>query len=46
MEPFDFSLVWLSQWTTDMDHVTNVIGGYNSQQKHVGQTGVRFTVAA
>jgi hypothetical protein len=33
----------LSQFTTEMDHVTNVVGGYNSQQKHVGQQGVRFT---
>ncbi len=33
----------LSQWTTEMDHVANVVGGYDSQQKHVGQTGTRFT---
>jgi Met-zincin len=25
-----------------MNHVAAIVGGYNSQQKHVGQTGVRF----
>jgi hypothetical protein len=29
----------LSQWTTEMDHVTNVVGGYDSQEVHVGQSG-------
>jgi hypothetical protein len=33
----------VSQWTLEMDHVTNVVGGFLSQQKHVGQPGVRFT---
>ncbi len=25
-----------------MNHVAAIVGGYNSQQKHIGQTGVRF----
>jgi hypothetical protein len=25
-----------------MNHVATIVGGYNSQQKHIGQTGVRF----
>jgi len=33
----------VSQWTTEMNHVTQVVGGVLSQQKHIGQTGVRFT---
>jgi Met-zincin/Domain of unknown function (DUF5117)/Domain of unknown function (DUF5118) len=33
----------ISQWTTEMNHVTQIVGGFNSQQKHIGQTGVRFT---
>ncbi len=31
------------QWTTEMNHVTNVVGGFLSQEKYVGQPGVRFT---
>lgn len=34
----------LGQWTLEMNHVSAIVGGFNSQQKHVGQTGVRFTV--
>jgi hypothetical protein len=33
----------VSQWTTEMNHVTQVVGGVLSQQKHIGQEGVRFT---
>ncbi len=33
----------IGQWTTEMNHVTQVVGGFLSQQKHIGQTGVRFT---
>ncbi len=33
----------LGQWTLEMNHVANVIGGYNSQQKNIGQEGVLFT---
>jgi hypothetical protein len=34
----------VSQWTTEMNHVTRMVGGFNSQQKHIGQSGVRFEV--
>ncbi|MEO5895709.1 MAG: zinc-dependent metalloprotease [Vicinamibacterales bacterium] len=32
----------LGQWALEMHHVATIVGGYNSQQKHIGQTGVRF----
>ncbi|CAN5192359.1 zinc-dependent metalloprotease [soil metagenome] len=32
----------LGQWTLEMNHVAAIVGGFNSQQKHIGQTGVRF----
>ena len=32
----------LGQWALEMNHVAAIVGGYNSQQKHIGQTGVRF----
>ncbi len=32
----------LGQWTLEMNHVATIVGGLNSQQKHVGQEGVRF----
>jgi hypothetical protein len=32
----------VGQWTTEMNHVVHVVGGFNSQQKHIGQDGVRF----
>jgi len=34
----------LGQWTLEMNHVAAIVGGFNSQEKHVGQTGVRFTM--
>lgn len=34
----------LGQWTLEMNHVAQIVGGYNSQQKHIGQDGVRFTL--
>jgi hypothetical protein len=34
----------LGQWATELNHVTGLVGGFNSQQKHAGQEGVRFTV--
>jgi hypothetical protein len=34
----------VGQWTLEMNHVTQVVGGVLSQQKHIGQTGVRFSV--
>jgi len=36
----------VSQWTTEMNHVTRLVGGFNSQQKHIGQKGVRFETVA
>jgi hypothetical protein len=33
-----YGRIW-GQWTTEMDHVTNVLGGYTSQQVHNGQPG-------
>jgi hypothetical protein len=33
----------VAQWTLEMNHVTPLVGGLLSQQKHVGQEGVRFT---
>jgi hypothetical protein len=33
----------LGQWATEMGHVVAIVGGFNSQQKHGGQEGVRFT---
>lgn len=34
----------LGQWTLELNHVAAIVGGFNSQQKHIGQEGVRFTV--
>lgn len=33
----------LGQWSTELNHVTAIIGGSDSQDKHAGQNGVRFT---
>ena len=33
----------LGQWVREMNHVVAIAGGYQSQQRNVGQTGVRFT---
>jgi hypothetical protein len=45
-EPYDeLSEVYgrlVSQWTLEMNHVTQVVGGAQSQQRHVGQDGPRF----
>jgi hypothetical protein len=32
----------LGQWATELTHVTAIVGGFDSQQKHAGQDGVRF----
>ncbi|MGD8816820.1 MAG: zinc-dependent metalloprotease [Acidobacteriota bacterium] len=32
----------LGQWRLEMGHVTQIVGGSLSQQKHIGQDGVRF----
>jgi Met-zincin/Domain of unknown function (DUF5117)/Domain of unknown function (DUF5118) len=34
----------LGQWTIELNHVTGIVGGFNSQQKHNGQDGVRFVI--
>ena len=34
----------LGQWTLELNHVTGIVGGFNSQQKHGGQDGVRFVI--
>jgi hypothetical protein len=33
----------LGQWTLEMNHVVAVVGGFESQQKNIGQTGVLYT---
>jgi hypothetical protein len=33
----------LGQWVLEMNHVASIVGGFDSQQKHVGQEGVRFS---
>jgi hypothetical protein len=33
----------LGQWSRELGHVANIVGGFDSQQKHGGQDGVRFT---
>lgn len=33
----------LGQWSREMGHVANIVGGFETQQKHGGQDGVRFT---
>jgi hypothetical protein len=32
----------VSQWATELRHVSNVVGGADAQEKYGGQTGVRF----
>jgi hypothetical protein len=34
----------LSQWSTEMSHVANVVGGFNSQEKAIGQEGRIFNL--
>ena len=36
----------LGQWVLEMNHVTALIGGFDSQQKHIGQEGVIFTTVS
>lgn len=33
----------LGQWTLEVNHVAAIVGGFSTQQKHIGQDGVRFT---
>src|ERR1035437_5065125 len=34
----------ISQWQTEMNHVTQVVGGFNSQEKAIGQEGLIFSL--
>jgi hypothetical protein len=34
----------ISQWQTEMNHVTQIVGGFNSQEKAVGQEGRIFSL--
>jgi hypothetical protein len=34
----------ISQWQTEMNHVTQIVGGFNSQEKVVGQEGRIFSL--
>ncbi|MEZ5318703.1 MAG: zinc-dependent metalloprotease [Vicinamibacterales bacterium] len=36
----------IGQWSREMGHVVRVVGGFDSQQKHIGQQGVRFTLVS
>ncbi len=36
----------LGQWRLEMNHVARIVGGFDSQQKHVGQEGVIFSPVA
>jgi len=36
----------LGQWSLEMNHVAAIVGGFSSQQKHAGQSGVRFVSIA
>ncbi len=46
-EPYDdLQLAYtrlLGQWVLEMNHVSAIVGGFDSQQKHGGQAGVLFT---
>jgi len=46
-EPFDdLAEIYgrmLGQWTLEMNHVAAIVGGFESQEKNVGQDGVIFT---
>ena len=33
----------LGQWTLELNHVTQIVGGMDSQERHYGQAGPRFT---
>jgi hypothetical protein len=33
----------VGQWRTEMNHVVQLVGGFDSQQRHIGQDGMRFT---
>jgi hypothetical protein len=33
----------LGQWTLEMNHVAAIVGGFNSQEKYIGQEGLLFS---
>ena len=49
-EPFDdLTEVYgrvLGQWVLEMNHVAVIVGGMDSQQKNIGQEGVRFSLVS
>src|SRR5262245_51617974 len=49
-EPYDdLSEIYgrlLGQWATELTHVTQLVGGFNTQEKYIGQEGVRFQPVA
>ncbi len=36
----------LGQWTLELNHVSAIVGGFETRQKHIGQEGVLFTPIA
>lgn len=36
----------LGQWTLELDHVAAIVGGFNTQEKNIGQSGVIYTPVA
>ncbi|HYT76942.1 MAG TPA: zinc-dependent metalloprotease, partial [Vicinamibacterales bacterium] len=36
----------LGQWSIELSHVASIVGGFDSQERHVGQDGVRFMPVA
>jgi len=36
----------LGQWTIELEHVAAIVGGFDTQEKYVGQEGVLFTPVA
>jgi hypothetical protein len=34
----------MGQWATEMNHVANIVGGFDSQTKHIGQEGLLFNI--
>ena len=36
----------LGQWTLELNHVSAIVGGFDNQQKHVGQQGVVYVPVA
>ena len=33
----------LGQFTLELNHVANIVGGFDTREKHIGQSGVLFT---